>query len=105
MSIHISGHNVEIIPALSEFINKKFSSITKHFDTIISSRVLLSTNKNLQEAETTIYTPKNEIFAKASSDDMYRAIELLIEKIIRQLEKFKGKLHDRRTSNIYSFSI
>lgn len=93
MLIQISGHHLEITAALDEFIRKKLLTIEKHFVPVLSIHVILNINKSQQEAEATLHIPKAEIFAKASSPDMYKTIEILVEKIIRQLEKHKGKTH------------
>lgn len=91
MSIQISGHNIEVTPTLNELIQKKFAALGKHSEQIISTHVVLAVDKTSQKAEATIHIPKNKIFAKATSKDMYKTIDLLLEKVVRQLEKHKGK--------------
>ncbi len=91
LPIQITGHNIEITPILRDFINKKFSRIKKHADNITNTHVYLEINKLVQKAEATVHVPSSEIFAKAQSEDMYKTIDLLINKIVRQLEKYKSK--------------
>ena len=91
LPIQISGHGVEITPILREFIDKKFSRLKKHADNITTVHVFLEVNKLVQKAEATVHVPGSEIFAKAESEDMYKTIDLLINKIVRQLEKYKSK--------------
>lgn len=91
LPIQITGHGIEITSTLNEFIHKKFSRIKKHFDHITSVHVFLNVNKLTQGAEATIHIPGHEFFANAESKDMYKTIDLLIDKLVRQLEKYKGK--------------
>lgn len=91
MSLQISGHNIEITPTLHALITKKFSSLSKHCDQIMSTNVVLSVSKASQKAEAMLHIPGANIFAKATSMDMYKTIDMLLEKVIRQLEKHKGK--------------
>ncbi len=93
MSMQISGHGIEVTAALSDLINKKFSRVKKHFDQITSAHIILDVHKTEQMAEATIHIPGHEIYAKADSDDMYKTIDLLMDKIIRQLDKYKAKHH------------
>lgn len=91
MPIQISGHNFETTPTLKDFIEKKFSRVKKHFDHITSFHVFLSVDKLSQKAEVTIHIPGHEIYASAESEDMYKTIDFLVDKVVRQLEKYKGK--------------
>ena len=91
LPIQISGHGVEITPIMHDFINKKFARVQKHFNNITNIHLYLSVDKLVQKAEATIHVPGPEIYASAESEDMYKTIDLLTDKIIRQLEKYKGK--------------
>lgn len=90
--IQISGHKVEITPTLHDFINKKFGRIAKHSDHITTIHIFLSVSKRAQAAEATIHIPGHEVYAKAESEDMYKTIDLLLAKVVRQLDKYKEKL-------------
>jgi len=92
--IKISGHGIEITPILHDFIIKKISRIEKHSHQITNIHVFLSVNKLSQAAEATVHIPGSEVFASAESEDMYKTIDLLVDKIIRQLDKHKGKIFD-----------
>jgi len=94
--IQISGHGIEITPTLHDFIHKKFSHLQKHFDRITSIHVFLNINKLSQEAEATVHIPGYEASARAESEDMYKTIDLLIAKLLRQLDKHKGKVDKKR---------
>jgi len=89
--IQFTGHGIEITEVLRDFIENKFSHLAKHAQQIISVHVTLHVDKLSQIAEAKIHVPHNEVYAKAESEDMYKAVDLLVDKLIRQLEKHSGK--------------
>ena len=91
--IQLSGHGVEITSTLSEFVDKKFARVRKHSLQITKIHIFFNVNKYTQKAEATIHVPGCEIFASAESEDMYKTINLLVDKVVRQLDKHKGKNH------------
>ena len=91
MQITISGHHVEVTPALKDYVLAKFDRLQRHFDQITNTDVTLIVEKLVQKAEATIHVSGADIFATAESDDMYAAIDLLADKLDRQLIKHKEK--------------
>lgn len=98
MQIKLSGHHVEITPALQGYVNDKLERIERHFDNVTSAQVILSVDKLVQKAEITIHVAGNELFADAVDEDMYAAIDALSDKIDRQIKKHKEKLTDKHRS-------
>ena len=91
MQITFSGHHVEVTPALREYVLAKFDRLQRHFDQITNTEVTLIVEKLVQKAEATIHVSGADIFATADSEDMYAAIDLLADKLDRQLIKHKEK--------------
>ena len=91
MQITISGHHVEVTPALREYVLTKFDRLQRHFDQITNTDVTLIVEKLVQKAEATVHVSGADIFANAESEDMYAAIDLLADKLDRQLIKHKEK--------------
>jgi putative sigma-54 modulation protein len=91
MQITISGHHVEVTPALREYVLAKFDRLQRHFDQITNTDVTLIVEKLVQKAEATVHVSGADIFANAESEDMYAAIDLLADKLDRQLIKHKEK--------------
>jgi len=91
MQATISGHHVEITDALREVINSKLGKLERHFDQISSINVILNVEKQRQMAEATIHIAGADLVANATHDDMYAAIDLLTDKLDRQLIKHKEK--------------
>lgn len=91
MQINLTGHHVEITSSLRDYVNTKFSKLERHFDKINNVHVVLTLEKNQQIAESTLHLKGGDIHAKSQNDDMYASIDTLIDKLDRQILKFKGK--------------
>ena len=94
MQINITGHHVELTPALRDYVNNKMQKIQRHFANITNIHVTLSVDKKFQQkAEAKINLAKAEIIAESESENMYAAIDLLIDKLDRQVVKHKEKMN------------
>jgi len=91
MQINLSGHHVEITDSLREYVNSKFSKLERHFDHINNVYVVLTVEKLNQVAESTVHLSGTEVHATAQNQDMYASIDSLIDKLDRQILKYKGK--------------
>jgi putative sigma-54 modulation protein len=95
MQLNISGHHVDMTPALRSYTEDKLSRLERHFDHITNVHVVLSVEKMRQRAEATIHMSGAELFADADAGDMYAAIDMLADKLDRQVLKHKEKLVNR----------
>lgn len=91
MNINITGHHVEVTPALREYAVSKLGRVIRHFDHVTSVHVILSVEKLMQKAEVTLHVKGKDIFADATDNDLYAAIDLLTDKLDRQVLKYKSK--------------
>ena len=96
MQLNVSGHHVELTDSLRSYISTKLERLERHFDRITSMSVILSVEKQRQKAESTIHVSGGEIFAEAEHDDLYAAIDMLADKLDRQLIKKKEKTKDHK---------
>ena len=94
MNLHISGHHLEITPALHDYVTSKLERVKRHFDHVIDVNVILSVEKLKQKAEVTVHLPGKDIFVEAIDEDLYAAIDGLGDKLDRQIQKHKQKLQD-----------
>lgn len=99
MNLTISGHHLEVTPALREYVRAKLERITRHFDQVVDITVLLSVEKikekeRRQKAEITVHVKGKDIFVEHAHEDMYAAIDQLIDKLDRQVCRHKDKLQD-----------
>lgn len=94
MQIDLTGHHVDITPALRGYVNDKFERLERHFDHVTDVHVILSVEKLRHKAEATIQVSGANMFADSVEDDMYAAIDGLVDKLDRQVKKHKEKLTD-----------
>ncbi|MGC1181899.1 ribosome hibernation promoting factor [Legionella sp.] len=92
MQINITGHRLEVTPSLRTFTEDKFDKLKRHFDHITKINVIFDVEKLRQIAEATIFVAGGELHASAESEDLYAAIDMLMDKLDRQLIKHKEKI-------------
>ncbi len=92
MQINLSGHHVELTPPLRDYVNTKFAKLERHFEQINNVQVILNVEKLNQIAEAKLNVNGGEIFANAQAADMYAAIDALMDKLDRQIIKYKEKM-------------
>ncbi len=102
MKLVIHGKNIEITDSIREYVHQKIEKAVNHFQNITNEvDVHLSVAKNprinpKQAAEVTIYANRNVIRAEESSENLYASIDLVADKIARQLRKYKEKLQNKK---------
>jgi len=94
MQINLSGHHVDITGALREYVADKFERLERHFDQLTDAHVILTVEKLRHRAEATMMVSGNRLFADDVKEDMYTAIDGLVDKLDRQIVKHKEKLKD-----------
>lgn len=94
MQLSISGHHVDVTEALKNYVNEKIQRLERHFDQVIDVHVILSVEKLIQKAEATMQVNGAKLFAEDRHEDMYAAIDSLIDKLDRQIIRHKEKLSD-----------
>jgi|TARA_R100001377_G_scaffold27719_1_gene14903 putative sigma-54 modulation protein len=92
MQINLSGHHVEVTSSLREYVDTKFSKLERHFDHINNVHVVLTVEKLNQKAEANVHMNGSEVFASAVNADMYASIDTLVDKLDRQILKYKAKV-------------
>ncbi|MGH8121083.1 MAG: ribosome hibernation-promoting factor, HPF/YfiA family [Gammaproteobacteria bacterium] len=91
MQISVTGHHVDITRALRAYVESKFERLERHFDHMTNVHVILSIQKERRKAEATIHVSRGNLFADIEHEDMYAAIDGLVDKLDRQLKKHKEK--------------
>ena len=94
MNLNITGHHIEVTPALRDYVTGKVDKVIRHFDHVTSVHVILSVEKLVQKAEITLHVKGKDIYADSSDTDLYAAIDKLIDKLDRQVLKYKNKNQD-----------
>jgi len=98
MQINLSGHHVDITTPLREYVNSKMERLERHFDHVTDIHVVLGVEKLRHKAEATMHISGGNIFADAVEENMYAAIDALVDKLDRQLKKHKEKITDHHRS-------
>jgi putative sigma-54 modulation protein len=91
MNLNLTGHHVEITPAMRDYVTSKLGKITRHFDHVIDVTVILSVEKLQQKAEANVHVRGRDIFVETEGADMYASIDSLVDKLDRQILKHKEK--------------
>jgi len=92
MQINVTGHHVEVSPALKAYVTEKLQRLTRHFDHVISINAILRVENHLQQAEATVQAAGKPFFAQESGSDMYAAIDGLSDKLDKQVRRHKDKI-------------
>lgn len=96
MQLHITGHQVDITDAIRDYISNKLEKLDRHSNRITSANVVVRVEKLEQCVEATVLVTQGELHAEGSAEDLYAAIDSLVDKLTRQLHKHKEKLTNRR---------
>jgi putative sigma-54 modulation protein len=94
MNLQISGHHLDVTPALRGYMTHKLERVRRHFDKVIDVNALLTVDKLNQKAECTLNLPGCKIHAEAIDADLYAAIDELVDKLDRQVLRHKSKVRD-----------
>lgn len=93
MQINIQGHHVDLTDSLQDYVNSKFQKLERFFEHINNVHVVLRVEKIQHIAEATLHVNQGDIHATAEEQNMYAAIDGLVDKLTRQLNKHKEKLN------------
>ncbi|EXI74554.1 MAG TPA: ribosome-associated translation inhibitor RaiA [Candidatus Accumulibacter phosphatis] len=99
MNLQVSGHHLEVTPALHDYVTGKLERITRHFDNVIDVSVILSVDKLKQKAEVTVHLAGKDVYVESVDEDLYAAVDGLVDKLERQVQKYKQKLQDHHRGN------
>ena len=98
MQINITGHHIEVTPALRAYVTEKLQRLTRHFDHVISTNVILKLDNHLQLAEATVHAAGKSLFATTADNDMYAAIDGLADKLDKQVRRHKDRVRGHHAS-------
>ena len=96
MNLHITGHHVQVTASIRDYVSAKMERVTKHFDHVIDVNVIMSVAKLQHKIEATVHVRGRDIFCESTEEDMYVAIDALIDKLDRAIIKHKEKNLEHR---------
>jgi len=100
MRVSIIAKNTTATPALKEMMEKKLGKVKKFFEPEVEAKVKFSVQKNKQKVEVTI--PFNGVILRAEevTEDMYKSIDLVVNKLERRIRKQRTKLSKRNNDSL-----
>jgi putative sigma-54 modulation protein len=96
MNLNLTGHHLEITPAIREYIVGKLDKISRHFEQVIDVSVIVTVEKLQQKIEANVHVRGKDIHVEATDADLYAAVDALIDKLDRQIVKLKERRSDHR---------
>jgi len=99
MNLTISGHHLDVTPALRGYVTSKLERVTRHYEDVVDVKVILTVEnqkeKQLrQRAECSIHVKGNEMFAESAHADLYAAVDELMDKLDRQVVRHKDRIQN-----------
>jgi putative sigma-54 modulation protein len=96
MQINLTGHHIDLTDALRSYVIGKMNRLERHFDHVTQVHVVLEVDKLRHIAEATMHVPNanSNVHANSVQEDMYAAIDTLVDKLDRQILKHKEKIKD-----------
>jgi len=96
MQVSITGHHVEVTAAMKQHVEEKIGKLKRHFDNVVDVHVILTVEKLEQKAEATVQISGAKLFAEDTQENMYTAIDHMVDKLDRQILKHKDKTSANR---------
>jgi len=96
MQVSLSGHHVDITESMRNYVNEKIGRLDRHFDQALDIHIVLTVEKLRHRAEATMHVSGSNLHAEDVQEDMYAAIDGLIDKLDRQGKKHKEKMKSHR---------
>jgi putative sigma-54 modulation protein len=105
MNLTISGHHLEVTPSLKEYVLTKLDRVTRHFDQVVDINVLLAVEKlkekeRRQRAEVTLHVKGKDIFVEYAHEDLYAAIDQVMDMLDRQVCRHKDRLQNHHHESV-----
>ena len=94
MQLNLTGHHVDITESMRDYVQSKLARIERHFDHVTVVHCILTVDKLRHRAEATVSLAGGKLFAEAIEENMYAAIDAMVDKLDRQVRKHKEKLTD-----------
>ena len=105
MNIETTSRHYELTPALKEYAETKVEQLTKYFDNIVNAHIIFEVEKYRHTAEVTIHINGKDFNSREESEDMYVSVDRVIEKLERQIIKYKGKRFSKKSPKLAEISV
>lgn len=96
MKVQVRGRNIDVTDALKDYVVKRVSKLEKYLDSFGDAQVTLTVEKDSHKVEVTVPVNGMILRGEEATGDMYASVDLVLEKLEKQIEKYKGRLMRRR---------
>lgn len=103
MKLHIVARKIKLTKPIKDFIESKVQKLYDYIDNIVWIQFVISVEKKNHMAEIIVHVGHQTMKAACSSDDLYTAIDKVMDKIETQVKKYKEKMSDHRNEEVYSY--
>jgi len=100
MQLNLTGHHVDVSPAMRDYVEEKLQKLERHFDHVTGIHCILTVEKLRHKAEARVNLSGGSLFADAVEDDMYAAVDSLVDKLDRQIIRHKEKITDHHARHV-----
>jgi len=105
MQIDITGHQLDVTTSMRDYFTSKFERIKRHFDQVINVHAILSVEKLSHKAEATMHINGKTLFAESTQEDLYSAIDLLMDKLDKQVRRHKDKMTNKHRGEALKYTM
>lgn len=103
MKIHIVARKIKLTKPLKDFIESKVQKLYDYISNIVWIQVVVSVEKKVHSAEVVVHVGHQTMKAAASSDDLYSAMDRVMDKIETQVKKYKERLSEFKAEDVYYY--
>jgi putative sigma-54 modulation protein len=105
MNIETTSRHYELTPALREYAETKVEQLKKYFDNIVNAHIIFELEKYRHAVEVTIHVNGKDFNSREESEDMYVSVDRVVEKLERQISKYKGKRFSKKSPKLGEMDV
>lgn len=98
MKYNIRGNKIDVTEAINDYLESKLSKVEKYFDDDVEAKAIISAKGREQKVEVTIWSGKYNVRAEETNEDLYAAVDLVVDKLERQLKRYKDKFNNKKVA-------
>lgn len=105
MNIETTSRHYELTPALKEYAETKVEQLTKYFDNIVNAHIIFELEKYRHMVEVTLHVNGKDFNSREESEDMYISVDRAVDKLERQMSKYKGKRFNKKSPKLGEIGV
>ncbi|MEJ2720812.1 MAG: ribosome-associated translation inhibitor RaiA [bacterium] len=105
MNIKTTARHYQLTPALKDYAESKVEQLTKYFDNIDNAHIIFALEKYRHSVEVSLHVNGKDFNSKEESEDMYVSVDRVVEKLERQIQKYKGKRFNKKSPKLAEIGV